>query len=138
MEGASLARQVPYQGIALQRAATATGTGTTADASGLHGAQVVELLNTGTGNALGTLLGSYDGVNWYGIRYAVLASGTTSPVTPTASPVTTIGVLSIAAAGSAGAIQLITLIDYYPKVQFSIGTANAGCSINATLHALPV
>lgn len=139
MEGASLARQVPYQGIALQRAATATGAGTTADVSGLHGAQVVELSNTGTGSAIGTLLGSFDGVNWYTIRYSVLGSGTTSPVSTTASqPTAAVAALTVAAAGSAGAIQIITLLDYYPKVQFSISTANAGCSLNATLHALPV
>lgn len=142
MENSSLARQVPYSGISLQKAATTTGAGTTADVSGIHGALVVELLNAGTGSGVGTLIGSYDKVTWYGIRYAVLSTGTagtpTAPIAPTAAPSTAVTAITVAAAGSAGAAQLVNLLDYYPFVQFNIATANAGVSLSVTLHGLPV
>jgi hypothetical protein len=111
----------------LQAAATADGNGTPADVTGLAGAMVIELNNTGTGTTNANLEGSFDGTTWYACGYQQV-DGIAAPARATA-------VIAVAATPFA---HVYALLDQYNRIRCRMSGSAATPTLTATLRALPV
>jgi len=113
--------------LTLQNGAIGNGNGTTVNTSGLNGAQMVQIDQTGTGSCTVNLQGSYDGVNFFNIGYY--------QVDGVAAIARAVAALSITAGPFHHAYQLL---DYYPQVRAPISATAGTLACTVKLYGVPI
>lgn len=109
----------------LQSAATAVGNGSAVYVGGYNGAQMVEVVNTGTGTATVLLQGSYgtlDGSGnqlWYPVGYMQIDNNS--------NPIRTAGSIAVAASSS----HVYQVLDLYQQLECVVQSVTGSVSVSA-------
>lgn len=109
--------------VILQSLASADGNGTVADFTGLAGAILLEVVNTGTGSTTLAIEGSFDGVTWYACGYYQIDGN--------ANPTRAAGDYAVTASPFA---HILSLADSYYKFRARLHGTTGTVALTATLR----
>lgn len=118
--------QQEFTSFVLQSGATADGSGSHVSVGGFNGAQVVEIINTGSGSCNILFEGSMNGTTWHTMGY--------QQVDNTLTPARSISAIAV----TANFDHVYQLQELYSLVRATISGTTGTTNVTATLYAVAV